>query len=305
MKKILGLLSLLLLFTSCASHKRSNISANEEFVVELKSNTNRSRGVVDIALQGLFFGANYFAEKSAKSLTNSYSHSISINDYYNTDLGKVEKTYNEIHIKKYSKPVNSEIKENLKQEITNDMSSTSQNSTTSRGTLKTLALKDVVRDEKEDFLNFYAIIELQSDENNPGVTRLSFNELKVFFSKTKVYQDEDLNAKVSISIEGQWRSTDGSPMKATLIEQEFDIKKIKYGNENQIKEPLLSPWYYDIPILSEIKNNPEYGVLKVNVQVQEYEGSKSKYINKLPGLLSDNKNKIIKDGASTIEKMMK
>lgn len=305
MKKILGLLSLLLLLTSCASHKRSNISANEEFVVELKSNTNRSRGVVDIALQGLFFGANYFAEKSAKALTNSYSHSISINDYYNTDLGKVEKTYNEIHIKKYSKPVDSEIKENLKQEITNDMSSTSQNSTTSRGTLKTLALKDVVRDEKEDFLNFYAIIELQSDENNPGVTRLSFNELKVFFSKTKVYQDEDLNAKVSISIEGQWRSTDGSPMKATLIEQEFDIKKIKYGNENQIKEPLLSPWYYDIPILSEIKNNPEYGVLKVNVQVQEYEGSKSKYINKLPGLLSDNKNKIIKDGASTIEKMMK
>ncbi len=305
MKKILGLLSLLLLLASCASHKRSNISANEEFVVELKSSTNRSRGVVDIALQGLFIGANYFAEKSAKALTNSYSHSISINDYYNTDLGKVEKTYNEIHIKKYSKPVNGEIKENLKQEITNDMSSVSQSSTVSRGTLKTLALKDVVRDDKEDFLNFYAIVELQSDENNPGVTRLSFNELKVFFSKTKVYEDEDLNAKVSISIEGQWRSTDGSPMKATLIEQEFDIKKIKYGNENQIKEPLLSPWYYDIPILSEIKNNPEYGVLKVNVQVQEYEGSKSKYINKLPGLLSDNKNKIIKDGSNVIEKMMK
>ncbi len=304
MKKIVGILSITLLFASCASHKRSNINANEEFVVELKSETPRARGVVDIALQGLFIGANYFAEKQAKALTNSYSHSISINDYYNTDLGKVEKTYNEIHIKKYSKPAKSEIKENLKQEITNDMA-TNQSSSVSRGALKTLALKDVVREEKEDLLNFYAVVELVSDKNNPGVTRLSLNELRVFFSKTKVYEDEDLNAKISISIEGQWRSTDGSPMKATLVEQEFDIKKIKYGNENQIEEPLLSPWYYDIPILSEIKNNPEYGVLKVNVEVLEYEGSKSKYINKLPGLLSDNKNKIIKDGASTIEKMLK
>ena len=58
--------------------------------------------MIETALQGLFLGASYLAEKSAKSLTSSYSQSISINNYYNTDLGDVEKTYNEIHIKKYS-----------------------------------------------------------------------------------------------------------------------------------------------------------------------------------------------------------
>ena len=77
---------------------------------------------------------------------------------------------------------------------------------------------------------------------------MSFNELRVFFSKTKVYTDEDLNAKISIAIEGQWRGADGTPKRATLIEQEYDFKNLKYGAENLIDTPLLSPWYYDIPI---------------------------------------------------------
>lgn len=89
-----------------------------------------------------------------------------------------------------------------------------------------------------------------------------------------------------------------------LIEQEYDFRNLKYGVENQIKEPIKSPWYYDIPITSEIDQNEKFGVVKVNVQVREYEGSKSKYINKLPDILSENKDAIIKDGASTIEKMM-
>jgi hypothetical protein len=127
--------------------------------------------------------------------------------------------------------------------------------------------------------------------------------LRVFFSKTKVFTDEDLNAKVSISIDGQWRSQDGSPMKATLIEQEYDFKNLKYGADNQIEEPILSPWYYDIPIYSDIEDVSNYGILKVNVQLEEYEGNKSKYINKLPSILSDNKNAIIKNGASTIQKI--
>jgi hypothetical protein len=113
-----------------------------------------------------------------------------------------------------------------------------------------------------------------------------------------------LNAKVSISIEGQWRSTDGSPMKKTLIEQSYEFKNLKYGYENQLKESILSPWYYDIPITNEIENNGKYGVLNVSIQVEEFEGGKSKYINKLPSILGENKSKIIKDGASVIEKVL-
>ena len=94
-------------------------------------------------------------------------------------------------------------------------------------------------------------------------------------------------------------------MSKKLIEQSYEFHNLKYGYENQISDPILSPWYYDIPINSEIENNNKYGVLNVTIQVEEFEGGKSRYINKLPGILSDNKTKIVKDGASVIEKMIK
>jgi len=93
-------------------------------------------------------------------------------------------------------------------------------------------------------------------------------------------------------------------MKDILIEQEYDLKNLKYGYENQIQEPILSQWYYDIPILSDIPNNTKYGVLTINIQLEEYEGNKSKYINKLPSILSENKKAIINSGASTIQKII-
>jgi len=298
MKKTWIYLFTIILLTSCATHQRSNIKAEEEFVVELKQASTRG-GMIETALQGLFLGASYLAEKSAKSLTSSYSQSISINNYYNTDLGEIEKTYDEIHIKKYSKPSENEDKQRLTSIVTSDVN----NLPKSRGESGALSLDDVIRIESDDLLNFHAVIEIMSHPENPGVSRLSFNSLRVFFSKTKVFTDEDLNAKVSVSIEGQWRNTNGSPMKATLIEQEYDFKNLKYGADNQIEEPILSPWYYDIPIYSDIEDISNYGVLKVNVQLEEYEGNKSKYINKLPSILSDNKNSIIKNGASTIQKI--
>ena len=298
MKKTWIYLFTIILLTSCATHQRSNIKAEEEFVVELKQASTRG-GMIETALQGLFLGASYLAEKSAKSLTSSYSQSISINNYYNTDLGEIEKTYDEIHIKKYSKPTQTEDKQRLTSIVTGDVN----NLPKSRGESGALSIDDVIRVESDDLLNFHAVIEIMSHPENPGVSRLSFNSLRVFFSKTKVFTDEDLNAKVSVSIEGQWRNTNGSPMKATLIEQEYDFKNLKYGADNQIEEPILSPWYYDIPIYSDIEDVSNYGVLKVNVQLEEYEGNKSKYINKLPSILSDNKNSIIKNGASTIQKI--
>lgn len=57
---------------SCSTHKKSNIVANEEFIVELQKPATRG-GAIDLALQGLFLGANYFAEKTSKSLSNSYT----------------------------------------------------------------------------------------------------------------------------------------------------------------------------------------------------------------------------------------
>lgn len=299
MKKIL-FASITLLFTSCAVHKNANIKANEEFIVELEKPRSRG-GAINLALEGLFLGANYLAKSTTKSLTSSYTKSISINDYYNKDLGEIEKTYKFIHIKKYAKPSNKEKKSILSNEIKNGFSANNN----SRGIAGTLMLKDVVREEKDDLLNFHSVIELISDPENPGVTRLSFNQLRILFSKTRIFKDENLNAKVSISIEGQWRNTDGTPMKKTLIEQEYDFKNLKYGYENQIKEPILSPWYYDIPITTEIEENNKYGVLNILISVDEYEGGKSKYINKLPGILKDNKTSIVKDGASTIQKIIK
>ena len=298
-KKIAFVAIVILLF-SCSTHKKSNITANEEFIVELKKPTTRG-GAIDLALQGLFLGANYFAEKTSKSLSNSYTKSVSINDYYNMDNGKLEKTYNQIHIKKYSKPSDKEEKNVLSNMVKSEYDAIPK----TRGANASLMFSEVIRDEKDDLLNFHAVIEFISDTENPGVTRLSFNELRILFSKTRIYKDENLNAKVSIIIEGQWRSTDGSPMKKNLIEQAYEFKNLKYGYDNQIKEPILSPWYFDIPITSEIENNGKFGVLNITVQVEEFEGGKSKYINKLPGILSDNKSKIVKDGASVIEKMVK
>jgi hypothetical protein len=297
-KKLFLAASLMMLF-SCSTHKKSNIKADEEFIVELKKPVSRG-GAIEIALQGLFLGANYFAEKTSKSLSNSYTKSISINDYYNTDTGKIEKTYNQIQIKKYSKPTDTAKKGELSTVIKTEY----QTIPKTRGESASLKLTDIIREEKDDLLNFHAVIELISDPENPGITRLSFNELRILFSKTRVYTDENLNAKVSISIEGQWRSTDGSPMKKTLIEQSYEFKNLKYGYENQLKESILSPWYYDIPITNEIENNGKYGVLNVSIQVEEFEGGKSKYINKLPSILGENKSKIIKDGASVIEKVL-
>lgn len=297
MKQLL-FLSLILL-SSCATHKNSNIKSNEEFIVELEKPSSRG-GLIDVALQGLFLGANYLAENTSKSLTSSYTKSISIGDYYNTDLGEIEKTYKYIHVKKYAKPSDIEKKAILASELKNNFSS-DQNT---RGAAGSLTLKEIVREDKDDLLNFHAVIELINDPENPGVTRLSFNQLRVLFSKTKVYSDENLNVKLSIAIEGQWRNTNGTPMKQTLIEQEYNFKNLKYGYENQVKDPILSPWYYDIPITTEIEENSKYGVLNVLINVEEYEGGKSKYINKLPGILKDNKTSIVKDGASTIQKVL-
>jgi hypothetical protein len=294
-------LIILLIFTfSCATHQRSSIKADEEFVIELKKASTRG-GLIETALQGLFFGVNYLAEKSAKSLTSSYSQSISINDYYNTDLGEVEKTYQAIHIKKYSKPINKEEKLRVKKIVMDEF----KNNSTSRGDQNTLNIKDIIRDKQNDLLNFHAVVEFISDPENPGITKLSFNELRVFFSKTKVFVDEDLNAKVSLLIEGQWRDSDGTPFKKILIEQEYDFKSIKYGYENQIINPIVSPWYYDIPIFSDIDGAEKYGLINITIQLEEYEGNKSKYINKLPNILSENKKVIINQGASSFEKILK
>ena len=261
-------LIILLFLSSCGVHNRSNIQAEEEFIVEMKRADTRG-GLIETVLQGVFFGATYLADKSSKSLVNTYSQSLSINNYYNTDLGKVEKTYKEIHLKKFSKPKDAIKNEEIKGIVSNEFEMLPK----SRGNTGALDIKDVIRTEEDDMLNFYAVIELISDPQNPGVTRLSFNELRVFFSKTKVFTDENLNAKISLSIEGQWRGEDGTPKSAVLIEQEYDFKDLKYGADNQIKTPILSPWYYDIPITTQLNDNDNYGVVKVNVRLEEYEGN--------------------------------
>lgn len=298
MKKSVLLLCLSVLL-SCSVHKRSNVQSKEEFVVELKRADTRG-GVIETVLQGIFFGASYLAEKNAKSLINTYSQSISLNNYYNTDLGDVEKTYEEIQIKKFSKPKDLNKKEEIKSLLKTDFETIPK----TRGNDASLKINDVIRLKEDDLLNFYAVIALVSDPENPGITRLSFNELRVFFSKTKVYDDGDLNARISIAIEGQWRGDDGTPKNAVLIEQEYDFKNLKYGAENQIKTPILSPWYYDIPITTQLLKNDNYGVIQVSVKLEEYESNKSRYINKLPSMLSDNKGAIITDGASAIEKIV-
>ncbi|MGJ8684714.1 MAG: hypothetical protein ACSHWW_08825 [Nonlabens sp.] len=297
------LFSITILF-SCSVHQRSYVESNEEFVVEVKRPSSRG-SLVEVALQGLFIGADYLAEKTAQSLTSSYSQSLSINDYYSNDGDAIAKSYEEIVIKKYAAVEKGEKEKQLVTAIENDIKAQPQ----SRGSSAAFSMKDVMRasstvDEKDELLNFEARIAIESDPENPGVSRLSFNELRILFSRTKVYEDEDLNAQLSVSIEGHWRSADNTPMHAILIEQEYDLRDLKYGVENQIENPIVSPWYYDIPYLAENEDFENYGVVQINVQLREYEGGKSKYINKLPSILSDNKDAVIKQGSATIQKVL-
>ncbi|SCX99431.1 hypothetical protein SAMN05192588_0629 [Nonlabens sp. Hel1_33_55] len=297
---------LALVLTSCSVHKRSYIQGDEEFVVEMKKPGSRG-GMVEIALQGLFLGADYLAVKTAKSLTSSYSQALSINDYYyfNSTNGTVTKTYNEIHIKKYEAPANAEKKAEIVSTIKSEIDAQPKPRGTSAAAAAFTFDDNVLRiqDDKEDLLNFEAVIEILTDSENPGVSRLSFNELRILFSRTKIYEDENLNARLSVSITGQWRNKDNTPMEAVLVEQEYDLRNLKYGPENQIQTPILSPWYVDIPYLAEDEFQ-NYGIVKVNVQLQEYEGGKSKYINQLPSILSDNKDSVIKSGSATIQKIL-
>lgn len=300
-----GLLLISLSFlTSCGVHQRSYVQGEEELVVVMKKPASRG-GMVEVALQGLFIGADYLAERTAKSLTTSYSQSLSINDYYTLSNDEVVKTYEEIHIKKYEAVEDTAIEQQLIKNIEEDINSLPK----SRGGAASYSMKNVMRvksieDEKEELLNFEARISIESDPENPGVSRLSFNELRILFSRTKVYKDEDLNAKLSVSIEGHWRSKDNAPMHAILIEQEYTLRDLKYGVENQLEHPIVSPWYYDIPHLAENEDIEHYGVVQINVQLREYEGGKSQYINKLPSILSDNKDSVIKQGGATIQKVL-
>lgn len=296
--KISFILASSLLFISCSVHKKSNIDAKETFVVTVEKPVSRG-GAIELGIQGLLLGANYLAEKSAKSLVNVYDETIAVNNYYEKTNGIVDKAFNKIHIQRYSKPLTSENDLKAKSILNDELASQQK----TRGSAFTT--REMIRKEQEDLLNFDAIIEILSDDENIGVSRLSFKEMRVFFSKTKVFEDENLNVKVSVSIEGEWRSSDGSPMSKLLVEQEYDFKKIKYGIENQISSPILSPWYYDIPIYSDIENESKFGILKIKIRMEEYEGSKSKYIEKIPSILSENKNSIIKSGSSTISKMIK
>ena len=59
-----------------------------------------------------------------------------------------------------------------------------KHNSTSRGEQNTLNIKDIIREKQNDLLNFHAVVEFISDPENPGITKLSFNELRVFFSKT-------------------------------------------------------------------------------------------------------------------------
>ena len=88
------------------------------------------------------------------------------------------------------------------------------------------------------------------------------------------------------------------------MEQEYNFRNIKYGPENQISEPILSPWYYDVPITPDVEDASRFGIVDISIQLEEYEGKKSKYINQLPDILSDNKKSIISNGSSTIEKII-
>ena len=108
------------LFSSCASHKRSNIQSNENFVVELTKPKTRG-SLTTTALEGLFMGAKYLVDNSTKKLINTYTNSISINDYYHNFAGKIEKTYSGIQLKKYANPIESGQKTEMKSIMTREI----------------------------------------------------------------------------------------------------------------------------------------------------------------------------------------
>jgi len=306
-KRVFFILANSLILVSCATHIRSNLKTTEEFKVQMVNTDQSSRGLVDnlaeVALQGIFYGANALVNKTTKSYINNYSQTICLNDYYTSDAGEISKTYNEIHIKKYTKPQNNTQHKQLETFIKNDINDYDVTGA-SRGTTKQDIINTYIRNEDKNLLGFHAVIGLISDNENPSITRLSFNQLRVLFSNTKVFKDEDLNVKVAIKIEGQWRDKNGTPLSGVLVEQEYDFKKLKYGYNNLIKKPILSPWYYDIPMNTEVEDIYKFGVVNINVQVTEYEGSKSKYINQLPGILSDNKDSVISNGTSALQKIL-
>lgn len=298
MKKLVVLVFISLCFC-CASHKRANIASEEDFVIEMKRPSTRG-GLLETAIKGLYFGATYLAQQSSNALTSSYTQSLSISDYYNSDLGYVEKTYSEIHLKKFSQPSSISQKQELTSLITNEYNALPK----TRGPNGFMALTDIVRADDEDLLNFHAVIELESNEDDPSITRIKFRELRILFSKTKIFKDEDLNARISLSIEGEWRSRDGSPQNAILFEEQYDFKNIKYGLDNLIKQPIISPWYYDIPAEVGSDSSTSFGIVNITVSLEEYEGNKSRYIQKLPSILSDNKDAIISNGSSAIQKII-
>lgn len=304
-KNTLRATAVLLLFfvTSCSVNRRSNIAANETFIINPVDTAaiQGSRGLLSAnVLDALFMGINYLSEKSAKSFTNTYTHTISLKDYYKkgTD-GKIQKTYNEILVQKFGRPFKTEEQKRLVDTIRQDMKHLSGSG--ARGATSTNA-NDIVRNtivqSPDNLLNFHAAISLESDENDATITRLKLRDLRVFFSKTKVLQNDHLNALISVAIEGVTRSKDGSSRKVTIVEQEFDFRNIRYGSENQVLAPLYSPWYYDLPVPLDIDDSGSGGLITFKIQMTEYESGKSKYIKKIPGILSDNKNMIIKTGGS-------
>ena len=287
---------------SCKVHERSFVKGNESFNIEMKRAQARG-GLAEIALEGLFLGADYLAERTAKTLTTSYSQTLSINDYYTSSGEDVFKTYDEIYIKKFENIAQPEKKAVIENAIKADFAA----QPVSRGSAAAFDMDYITAnvEDQEQLLNFEARIRLESDPENPGVSRLVFHDLRILFSRTKVYQDENLNMKLGVSIEGSWRDANKNPVDKILIEQEYELRDLHYGVENQIEEPIISPWYYDIPYLPESDAFAHHGVVKINVQLHEYEGGKSKYINQLPSILSDNKDAVIKQGSATIQKVIK
>lgn len=263
-------------------------------VVEVKKPETRG-GLIDIAIQGLYYGVNYLAQNATKSLTSNYSQSISINDYYNNDLGYIQKTYNEIQIKKYAKVIDSETKKRIGKYLENGLEGDSSSNFLPKG--------EILNGDK--LLNFYVALEIISDEENPGISKIKFKDLRVLFSKTKVYSDENLNMKLNLIIEGQWRGLDGSPTKKRIFEYEYVLENLKYGFDNQIKDPIISEWYYDIPISSDMADPSKFGLIDIKVELVEYEGGRAKYINKLPSILEENKSSIIHNSSEVLKDIIK
>lgn len=290
-------------FSGCAVKERSNIKAVETFVVEFDHSSAPSRGLLtDLVMQGLVKGGDMLAEKSAQTLASSYSSPISVNNYYNTFNGELEKNYNRIVIKKYAIPEEASKKSELEVIIRDEVTKFELPQT--RGATSFFSINDIIREEENDLMNFFAIIEIESAEHNPMASRLVLKDLRVIFSKTKVFQGDFINAILSVVIKGKVLDRDGLPRDITLIEQEYEFKNLQYSTGNQIKNPIKSPWYYDLPIKNTPADADEFGLVDITVQLREYESGKGKYVEKLPDILSENKNAIIQTGSETMNKII-